>query len=70
MKAPDKIYFPEYCDVAFTIKKDGDVEYVRKDILLGKLLLAMKLRTDNAPEMLDSDGVQTIKAIISYIESL
>ena len=34
MKASDKIYFPEYCNVTFTIKKDGDVEYIRKDALL------------------------------------
>ena len=44
-------------------------EYIRKDVLLDKLKFALKLRDDGNPNSND-DGVQTIKAMINYIESL
>ena len=47
----------------------GDVEYIRKDVLLDKLNLALKLRADGNPDI-NTDGVQAIKAMINYIESL
>ena len=77
MKAPDKIFILNHEDYsdrrilnAFTEKdNETDIEYIRKDALLDKLNLALKLRGDDNPNIND-DGVQTIKAMINYIESL
>ena len=81
MNAPDKLYLHGYPDKPF-LCQDWDVaptkrvvrgqqaeniEYIRKDALLDKLNLALKLRGDGNP---NSDGVQTIRAMINYIESL
>lgn len=71
--APDKIYInvhPLGVDYSIVpIPNFGGVEYIRKDALLDKLNLALKLRTDGNPDI-NTDGVQTIKAIINYINAL
>ena len=70
---PDKIYLNKYMlrrGMLYPAHPPADVpekEYIRKDVLLDKLNLALKLRGDGDP---NSDGVQTIKAMINYIESL
>lgn len=72
MEAPDKIYIqPNAHDGWFEGNKPNDnfVEYIRKDALLEKLNRAIKFRGDGNPNG-DTDGVQTIKAMINYIESL
>ena len=70
--APDKIYIqPNARDGWFEGEKPCDIfeEYIRKDALLDKLNLALKLRSGDNPNS-NTDGVQTIRAMINYIESL
>lgn len=77
--APDKIYVKEFNEgisQMWSSTKAADWttaiaqhEYIRKDVLLDKLKFALKLRDDGNPNSND-DGVQTIKAMINYIESL
>ena len=78
MKAPYKIYIAETPNKLIEIWSEKPIEskpyiteheYIRKDALLDKLNLALKLRGDDNPNIND-DGVQTIKAMINYIESL
>ena len=73
---PDKIYLERVLcsdEVYDSWKKEqtisDDIEYIRKDTLMEKLNLALKLRTGDKPDI-NTDGVQTIKAMINYIESL
>lgn len=78
MKAPDKIYVsrnfseddsPHGLWYLNKSAHDVSLEYIRKDAMLDKLNLALKLRGDGNPNS-KNDGIQTIKAIINYIESL
>lgn len=74
MKAPDKVYYTqtEHAANYFTTGEPFErdcVEYIRKDALLDKLNLALKLRGDGNNNS-NNDGTQTIKAMINYIESL
>lgn len=73
--ASDKIYIFEDGDELWYKSEEWDtppphrIEYIRKGALLDKLNLALKLRTDGNPDI-NTDGVQTIRAMINYIESL
>ena len=78
MIAPDKIYVsrnfsednsPHGLWYLNKSEHDINIEYIRKDVLLDKLNLALKLRDNDNPNN-NTDGVQTIKAVINYIESL
>ena len=78
MNPPDKIYVSRNFSEDNSLhglwylnksEHDVNVEYIRKDALLDKLNLALKLRGDGNPDSND-DGIQTIKAMINYIESL
>ena len=78
MITPDKIYVsrnfsednsPHGLWYLNKSEHDINIEYIRKDVLLDKLNLALKLRDDGNPNN-NTDGVQTIKAVINYIESL
>ena len=78
MITPDKIYVsrnfsednsPHGLWYLNKSEHDINIEYIRKDVLLDKLNLALKLRDNDNPNN-NTDGVQTIKAVINYIESL
>ena len=78
MKAPDKIYVsrnfsednsPHGLWYLNKSEHDINVEYIRKDALLDKLNFAIKLRTQGDSDA-NSDGIQTLKAIINYINAL
>lgn len=67
--ASDKIYVHEKSAEELTENLPYHICYIRKDALLDKLNLALKLRYDGNPNS-NNDGAQTIKAMINYIESL
>lgn len=78
MKAPDIIYTDGTPNKLIEIWSDEPIEskpyiteheYIRKDALLDKLNLALKLRDNGNPNS-KNDGIQAIKAMIKYIESL
>ena len=67
--APDKIYLHEISAEELTENLPYHICYIRKDALLDKLNHFIKLRGDGNPNS-DNEGIQTINAMINYIESL